>query len=431
MSFFFKRAVAKLSGGTLPCPRRRSWFREVTVPPHRAGVVSAGALAIACAVFLQALLAGCGMAAGPQPPSLQLPRQIADLTASRSGDQVSLNWTTPRENTDHLKLQKDIRLRICRRGQQTASWDTIATITAAPGKPARYTDALPALLTTGPFRSLGYAIFGINKHGRTAGPSNVALVLAGPAPAQVRNLSLQVVERGVILRWQPVSDLPSGTSVEIDRALVTPAVASAKHVPNARPKKSSTLALLPHAVQPVRQTLRVNLSTAGNGTAEQAHAIDPGTALDSSALFGQRYTYTVRRVIERKVENRMLVVSSTPSASVAIATRDTFPPSAPVGLAAVPVSASMNNGVPEVDLSWSANTEPDLAQYRIYRQDVTLDGSMQRIAPTEQTGLIVAPAFRDMHVQPGHTYVYTVSAVDATGNESTRARSIDVTVPAS
>ena len=79
------------------------------------------------------------MDAAPQPPSLQLPKPIPDLTASRTGNQVSLQWNTPKENTDHLKLQGMVQLRICRQQQQTAPCDTIATITAVPGKPAQYT----------------------------------------------------------------------------------------------------------------------------------------------------------------------------------------------------------------------------------------------------------------------------------------------------
>ncbi len=370
------------------------------------------------------------MAAGPQPPSLQLPRQIPNLTASRTGDQVRLHWTAPRENTDRLKLQKIVQLRICRRQQQTAAWDTVATVSAAPGKAAQYTDVLPAQLITGPLRPLRYSIFGINKHGRTAGPSNIVMVLAGPVPTQVQNLSLQVVERGVLLHWQAVPNLPSGTSVEIERTLVPHPRASAKPATSAKPNTAGNLNLLSRADEPVEQTLRVSLSAAGSQN-EEAEENDPGIALDSSAQFGQKYSYTVRRVIERPADNRTLSVSGTPSASVEIETRDTFPPSTPVGLAAIPVSASMNRGVPEVDLSWSANTEPDLAQYRVYRQDVTLHTPVQQIGLANHFESIVAPAFRDLHVQPGHTYAYTISAVDTTGNESPRSQSIAVTVPAS
>ncbi len=416
MSFFLKRGVRILLSGN----PFRIQSPGACNPPLLQRVGYVAILAIACAVSLQMSLVGCGMAAGPQPPSLQLPKPITDLTASRIGNQVSLQWNSPEENTDRLKLKGMVRFRICRQ-LQTAPCQTIATISAAPGKPAQFTDALPVTLTEGPLQPLRYSIFGINKHGRTAGPSNIAVVLAGKAPPPVENLSLQVVERGVVLHWQPVANPPAGTSIEIERTLVAaPATSKAAETKNPSP--------LPRTVEPVRQKLRVSLLPVRD---QKAAGIDPGIALDSSVLFGRHYSYTVSRIVQLQQEAHTLEVASVPSPSVNVATLDTFPPSAPSRLVAVPVSAAINDGRAEVDLSWSANTEPDMAQYRVYRRDVTLNETMRRIVPEHGSAPIIAPTFRDRHVQPGHTYAYTVTAVDAAGNESARSRQIEITVPTS
>ncbi|MHB1840326.1 MAG: hypothetical protein ACYCPD_11255, partial [Acidobacteriaceae bacterium] len=81
------------------------------------------------------------------------------------------------------------------------------------------------------------------------------------------------------------------------------------------------------------------------------------------------------------------------------------------------------------------NTEPDLAQYRVYRLDVTTNQPMRRIAPQGDSAsaadAIVAPAYRDVHVQAGQTYTYAVTAVDASGNEGPRSAEVTVTVPTS
>ena len=387
--------------------------------------MAVASLVIAFSFLLPVLLVGCGMEAAPQPPSLQLPKPIADLSASRTGNQVQLEWNTPKENTDHLRLQGLVQMRICRQPQETSACDTIATISAVPDKPAQYTDVLPPALTAGPLRAITYRIFGINKHGRTAGPSNVATVLAGEAPPEVRNLSAQVVERGVVLRWQPVQNLPPGTSIQIDRTLVaSPAATKLAKTQNFNP--------LPRSTEPTQQKLRVSLVAAD---AQHTASTDPGIALDGTALFGRQYSYTASRIIQQQVDKQTLLLAGSPSASVQVTTLDTFPPAAPAALVAVPVSAAMNNGRPEVDLSWSANTEPDLAQYRVYRRDVTQQETMQQFAPQTGSGpeaeIIVAPAFRDLHVQPGHIYSYAVTAVDASGNESPRSAEVSATIPTS
>ena len=248
-------------------------------------------------------------------------------------------------------------------------------------------------------------------------------MLAGAAPPEVRDLSAQVVARGVVLHWRPVSNLSPDTSIQIDRTLVMPPVAP-------RPAKPKSMNPLPRSTEPVEQKLRVRLVPPDS---QHTAATDPGIALDSSAQFGHQYTYSASRVVQQHVGQLTLQLDSSQSPSVQVATRDTFPPAAPSGLVAIPISAVMNNGTPEVDLSWSANTEPDLAQYRVYRRDVTTNQPMHRIAPEGDStaDAVVAPAFRDLHVQAGQTYSYAVTAVDTSGNESPRSAEVTVTIPTS
>ena len=44
-------------------------------------------------------------------------------------------------------------------------------------------------------------------------------------------------------------------------------------------------------------------------------------------------------------------------------------------------------------------------------------------------GQVVAPSFRDAAVLPGHTYAYSVSALDRDGNESPRSAEVEETLP--
>ncbi|MGH3509908.1 MAG: metallophosphoesterase, partial [Nocardioidaceae bacterium] len=91
---------------------------------------------------------------------------------------------------------------------------------------------------------------------------------------------------------------------------------------------------------------------------------------------------------------------------------DTTAPNTPTGLSGAPASAY------EVDLAWSAATDnTGVTGYRLYR-----DGS-----PLDTTGAVTT--YVDNDVQPGTTHTYTVSALDAAGNESPPSDPVSVTTP--
>jgi hypothetical protein len=89
---------------------------------------------------------------------------------------------------------------------------------------------------------------------------------------------------------------------------------------------------------------------------------------------------------------------------------DTTPPAIPTGLAAVPGSGS-------VTLSWTANTESDLAGYNVYRGASLLNG----VAPVSGT------SFSDTGLTNGTTYTYTITAVDTSGNASVQSLPVSAT----
>ena len=111
--------------------------------------------------------------------------------------------------------------------------------------------------------------------------------------------------------------------------------------------------------------------------------------------------------------------------NLAVATpRDTFPPAAPQDLIVALVPAQP--GVPaHLELSWAISAETDIAGYNVYRSE-------QAGAPGSRvnTDPLPTPAFRDMNVQPGHRYFYSVTAVDRAGNESPASAAVSGGVPA-
>ncbi len=97
-------------------------------------------------------------------------------------------------------------------------------------------------------------------------------------------------------------------------------------------------------------------------------------------------------------------------------------PAAPTGLVASP-----GNGT--VSLAWVANTEPDLAGYRVYRgtsSPVSIVGT-----PLNGATLLSSPAFADSTAVNGTSYFYVVTAVDDAGQQSQASNQVQATPAAS
>jgi fibronectin type 3 domain-containing protein len=107
---------------------------------------------------------------------------------------------------------------------------------------------------------------------------------------------------------------------------------------------------------------------------------------------------------------------STPAAASTTGAPDGTPPSKPGNLSAAAASSS------QVNLTWSASTDNiGVVGYNVYRNGTLLPGPTQPDPNPPRT-------YSDDTASPGTTYTYEVSAVDAAGNESTKANA-SVTTP--
>ena len=74
-------------------------------------------------------------------------------------------------------------------------------------------------------------------------------------------------------------------------------------------------------------------------------------------------------------------------------------------------------------VAWSPNTEPDLASYRIYRSTTPgVYGAAVATVPASTISSVVTG------LQIGNTYYFTITAVDAAGNESTRSNEVSKSI---
>jgi hypothetical protein len=378
----------------------------------------AASVALAAGLAFTLLLAGCGTPGAPLPPSLKLPDPVTDLSASRTGNQVSLTWSMPKKNTDKLLIKGNVEVRVCRKQESGSCLPVPGELSFAPAAHGSFTETLPVDLATGSPRSLTYFVELMNNKGRAAGLSNAAVVLAGEAPALVAGLSAQLRKEGVVLHWTPdpaaanqSSALTSATTViRLHRSLLTPQ-------PETQPtaKADSQQGLLAPAPEPIEQNLLVEPSPQSDHSADRT--------LDKTIRFGRSYEYRAQRVARVTVDSKTVELEGPLSDPVRIEAIDVFPPAVPSGLAAVATAADSAAG-PSIDLSWQPISEADLAGYAVYRREG--DGAWRRISPSQP---VLGPGFHDPQVQPGHTYRYAITAIDQGGHQSARSAEAEESVP--
>src|SRR4051812_31930051 len=148
------------------------------------------------ALGLLMVLVGCASPGAPQAPSLQLPRPVEDLAATRKGDNVLLTWTPATQTSDGANIRHAGPTQICRstEAMPMLKCQAAGTVTDAQvehwtkgSMVARrdYTDSLPpAAIQQNPLGYATYALEDQNTRGKSAGLSNqVKVPLAPTLPA--------------------------------------------------------------------------------------------------------------------------------------------------------------------------------------------------------------------------------------------------------
>jgi hypothetical protein len=352
-------------------------------------------LVIASCVFL----AACGTPGAPQPPSLELPKPVEDLRAVRRGNTVQLSWTMPAETTDGQGIRGPISVRVCRafRTQMNEGCKSIARdipFTAQIAKESNkqtFTDDLaPVLNEPHGMDFVNYNIEVLNHRGRSAGPSNPQTIFLAPAVPVPADFHASVAADAVVLEWQPVN-APASPTLRTEYGYRVLRSSPSQNV--------ATIADLPVTAASFR---------------------------DTNFDWEKTYTYQivgVTKVLARENGSELSQFPGDPSAPVSLTAHDTYPPATPEGLQAV-FAGAVDPNQNFIDLTWTPNTEADLAGYNIYR---SADG-----APAVKINVSAAltPSFRDQKIATGITYTYSVTAVDARGNESPRSQPATEQVPA-
>jgi hypothetical protein len=368
------------------------------------------------AVCALALLSACGTPGGPSPPALELPRPSGDLSAARKGDKVTLSWTPARKTTDgrNTRFKKLGPTLVCRGvnqfpmatcAQQVGQVQPVPTPEpvkgAKPPSPAMMTFADTVSLELqqkNPTGSATYAVSATNKYGRSAGFSNQVTVPLAPTLPPPATVSAEVTADGVAVTFRCSGNDPVISGLRYRCRLY-------------RQEQGSTASVV--------------VGTALRGP----HACDSasgGTGLcriiDHGFEWEKTYRYWVT-VVTEVLENgaKIAEVEGEDSRSATVIAADVFPPEVPKNLEAV---ASGVGQKPFIDLSWTPDTDADLAGYIVYCQEPG-SNRWSRIS----SKLFSTPAYRDENIVPGRTYTYVVTAVDVRGHESDRSEPSSETVP--
>jgi len=354
-------------------------------------------------LVLAATLVGCGVPGAPLPPSADIPRFVGDLKAVRKGDTVTLSWTTPTETSDGELIRKPGKMlvqRAVRTGPTSdLQFQTIAELPLQPtlkedrAEQATATDTLTNLLHPGAAGFVVYSVLAQGHNGKSFGlPNRVSVPLVPNLPPPQR-ISAHPVPTGVMVRWEPYGSVPTAANTQTQYAY-------------------KLMRRLQGAKEPV--------------VVAQLNAANPTNSfIDTSIEWEKSYQYWIVPVTLWQDGNRKGEIEGDDSPVVDVLAHDSFPPANPSGVEAVfssvPQSAAPPNSF--IDITWTANTEPDLAGYNVYRR-------RENEQPVKiNSDLVKTPRFADPGVQPGTKYFYSVTAVDLRGNESGRSEETSETVP--
>ncbi|MBI3951131.1 MAG: hypothetical protein HY314_11840 [Acidobacteria bacterium] len=336
------------------------------------------------------LLFGCGKVGDPLPPAPRLPLRTRDLALTQRGPFILLRWPNPNVETLESLGFSLRRIDVYRLIQplsapETVSEEEFAERAALIGSvDERQIRATPAseefVFRDGPLSQLNrryyYAVRYVSTRGQSAALSNIAPIIPSPRVAAApKNLQARDQAQDVIaLTWNP-------PEANIDGS--TPPVVLGDNVYR-RTQDQSQFGLPINGATPVT-TLEF---------------------FDRKFQYGTEYVYTVRAISRG---NAGEVVESADADPVAHTPRDTFPPAAPEGL-----TAGSANAV--ISLFWTANSEPDLAGYNIYRAERADASESEWVKLNAE--LHILTTFRDETSIRGKTYYYKVTAIDRAGNVS-------------
>lgn len=338
-----------------------------------------------CFFLLTFFNSGCGRKGQLQEPVPRAPQVVSDFKVVQRGDCLIFTWTPPASYLSGAPLEISAAEIL---GMEIKEGTTSGKNEAETFR--RYSRPLTRLevgrLETGLNRAVlrlemektagkNY-LFGLRTRGKKGGwaeLSNLVAVKTEILPPPPSGLKAEVGEYGINLSWNPPATNPEG---------LTP---------------------------PEKIFYNLYRSEDGEFKLLNNQPLAEPRFEDRSFAFGLTYRYLVRSAVSRGGGFK----ESSDSEILEVRALDVFPPARPEEVKAL-------SGTDGVTISWLPNQEKDLSGYRVYRLKEGEPGEPAQVLLTPDN--LTVPVFLDRSVEKKASYVYSICAVDRSGNESPPAR---------
>jgi len=364
-----------------------------------------GSQILFAACLCSSFLVACASPSEPIERKPPVPEAIADLTATQTADDIVLTFALPTETTDRRTLDQPPTIEIYRAiGPPAESQPHMSLLATVPSAAVdqyasqgrvRYVDSLkPEDFAGRDVVGASYSVRTRASAKRESEDSDIARLIIRPALDAISDLKAQVTHSAIVLTWTVPQKTFTGSPASATGYRIYRTEAEPLSGANQGPKPKSALVKI--------------------GESESL------SFQDAQFEFGKTYVYSVRSVTGSGTES----LESADSNLAIVEARDVFPPAAPLGLVIATVP-QQGEAAAHLELSWAVSPETDIAGYNVYRSEQE-GGPGARL----NTDPLLTPAFRDMNVQSGHRYFYSVTAVDRSGNESRPSEAVSGGVPA-
>ena len=314
---------------------------------------------VAC---LALLLSGCGVIGDILPPALNLPMPATDVTVLEHDKIIVVTFKLPVMTTEGMlirhKPEIDLRIGLAPTDPNDTKGWASHATRIRTTEPHADTPAAPWVN-----QKVAISVRLLNEHGKDAGWSPLLFLTVVPPVEAPKDLMAEPQPAGVHLKWTS-----SAPKFRVFRHLAT-------------------------------------------GPGYEQVATPEKAEYDDAVEFGKEYSYYVQALVPAGDAT----AESENSVKVSITPKDIFPPAPPVGLAFI-------LGGKTIELTWTHNSEPDLAGYQVYR--AFENNAFERIKEMQES-----TSYSDRNIEPGKHYKYAVTAVDRSGNESKMSEPVVVTAP--